>query len=125
MEYYRRAVDVMESLQSTLEGRISEASSRVPRDKLDPETVVRYSPKYTPRQNTLQKGLVYGTVTFNVCVYNLVVVQIVMKRMILHDHLTMRDLLPLQGNNRHNHMQRPCMILSQRMKESWDLKKGK
>ena len=66
MEYYRRAVDVMESLQSTLEGRISEASSRVPREKLDPEMVVRYSPKYTPRQHTLQKGLVCGTVNFNV-----------------------------------------------------------
>ena len=59
MEYHRRAVDVMESLQSTLEGRISEASSRVPREKLDPETIVRYSPKYTtPRQNTLQKRLI-------------------------------------------------------------------
>ena len=56
MEYYRRAVDVMESLQSTLEGRVSEASSRVPREKLDPDTIVRHSPKYTtPRQGTLHK----------------------------------------------------------------------
>lgn len=69
MEYYRRAVDVMESLQSTLEGRISEASSRIPREKLDPEAVVRYSPKYTPRQNTLQKGLVCGTINFNPSLY--------------------------------------------------------
>ena len=62
MEYYRRAVDVVEGLQSTLEGRISEASSRIPREKLDPETIVRYSPKYTtPRQDTLQKKLVCGT----------------------------------------------------------------
>lgn len=56
VEYYRRGVDVMESLQSTLEGRISEASSRVPREKLDPETIVKHSPKYTtPRRNTLQQ----------------------------------------------------------------------
>lgn len=60
MEFYRRSVDVMESLQSTLEGRISEASSRVPREKLDPETIVRHSPKYTGprRSDTLQKRLV-------------------------------------------------------------------
>lgn len=56
MEYYRRGVDVMEGLQSTLEGRISEASSRLPREKLDPETIVKHSPKYTaPRRATLQQ----------------------------------------------------------------------
>lgn len=55
MEFYRRAVDVMEGLQSTLEGRISEASSRVPREKLDPETIVRHSPKYTVSRSGTQR----------------------------------------------------------------------
>lgn len=74
MEYHRRTVDVMESLQSTLEGRISEASSRVPRDKLDPETVVRYSPKYTTprRSNTQRRRLVMGL--FTQCVHDFVLI---------------------------------------------------
>ena len=77
MEYYRRGVDVMESLQSTLEGRISEASGRLPREKLDPETIVKHSPKYTsPRRGTMQqKQLVYIHSIFNLmydlCTYNL------------------------------------------------------
>lgn len=59
MEYYRHAVDAMESLQSTLEGRISEASSRLPREKLDPEMIVKYSP--APRRaDTIQKRLLCG-----------------------------------------------------------------
>jgi len=55
VEYYRRCVDVMESLQSTLEGRISEASSRIPREKLDPTMVVKESPKYTQKRSTMRK----------------------------------------------------------------------
>ena len=101
MEYYRRGVDVMESLQSTLEGRISEASSRIPREKIDPETIVKHSPKYTaPRRGTMQqKGLVYRT--FNL-MYNFSVqpnilglVQTVMKRMIIHHHHTLKNPPPL------------------------------
>lgn len=55
VEYYRRCVDVMESLQSTLEGRISEASSRIPREKLDPTMVVKDSPKYAQKRSTMRK----------------------------------------------------------------------
>ena len=127
MEYYRRGVDVMESLQSTLEGRISEASGRLPREKLDPETIVKHSPKYTaPRRGTMQqKQLVYIHSIFNLMYdfmyiqpYILVPVLTVMKRMIIHRQHTLKNPPLLQGNLHHNHVQKPCMTLSRRMKES-------
>lgn len=69
VEYYRRCVDVMESLQSTLEGRISEASSRIPREKLDPTSVVKDSPKYTQKRSNTMRGRRYFHIILIIIVF--------------------------------------------------------